>query len=330
MIADNRLGQLAAWDKGRLGVELKALKSLDLDFRIEATGFAPKAIDLRIEAGGTRAVDAAGSPSEDGRPSGRPMDRVGRDQRSRLQERAQVARAGDVRALGPHRLVCSAAAGAADFAAIRRWRDAAADGARLQSTGEPFDELARARQGPLPDRGGMLARDALFPAGRQGHAPARLGRRRSRTASSFCPKPPLTRRHPRRADHVSGGAPGRPGRRSGGRRGRRRGSNSGGRRGAGEERGASHARRFSFCAEWAVLLLLRAGYSARWSKQHSGYRPGERARKFGFMLQHCSGMVPERRRSEGLSTSGIEAECRSGRGGGIIADGGHNIIEGNA
>ncbi len=78
MIADNRLGELAAWDKGRLGVELKALKSLDLDFSLAATGFALKEIDLRIEAGRTPAGDAAGSPSKDGRPSGRPMDRVGR------------------------------------------------------------------------------------------------------------------------------------------------------------------------------------------------------------------------------------------------------------
>jgi len=32
MIADNRLGELASWDDGRLGLELEELKNLDLDF----------------------------------------------------------------------------------------------------------------------------------------------------------------------------------------------------------------------------------------------------------------------------------------------------------
>ena len=50
MIADNRLGQLAAWDEGRLAVELKALNGLDLDFSLEATGFELREIDLRIGA----------------------------------------------------------------------------------------------------------------------------------------------------------------------------------------------------------------------------------------------------------------------------------------
>jgi hypothetical protein len=154
MIADNRLGELASWDKGRLGVELKALTSLDLDFRLSATGFALKEIDLRIEAGRTPAgtVDAAGSPSKDGRPSGRPMDRVGRPPGrspggARLQG-SPAARAGDVWTLGPHRLGCGDSAGlSAIDDAIRRWQAVTGDGARLQSTGEPFDEVARARRG---------------------------------------------------------------------------------------------------------------------------------------------------------------------------------------
>ena len=50
VIADNRLGELASWDQARLGAELKELKSLDLDFGIELTGFEMSEIDLRIEA----------------------------------------------------------------------------------------------------------------------------------------------------------------------------------------------------------------------------------------------------------------------------------------
>ena len=76
MLADNRLGELASWDGGRLGVELQELKSLDLDFALEATGFELSEIELRI----------------DWRPSRRPMAR-GRDQRSRLQQSDQRAHA---------------------------------------------------------------------------------------------------------------------------------------------------------------------------------------------------------------------------------------------
>src|SRR5271157_2041213 len=48
MFADNRLGELASWDDERLGLELEELKSLDLDFSIEATGFELNEIDQRI------------------------------------------------------------------------------------------------------------------------------------------------------------------------------------------------------------------------------------------------------------------------------------------
>ena len=66
MIADNRLGELASWDDARLGLELEELKSLDLDFSIEATGFELKEIDLRIGGAVGRAGDAVQSPSKEG------------------------------------------------------------------------------------------------------------------------------------------------------------------------------------------------------------------------------------------------------------------------
>ena len=47
MIADNRLGELAAWDEARLGLELKGLKILDLDFALSATGFELGEIELQ-------------------------------------------------------------------------------------------------------------------------------------------------------------------------------------------------------------------------------------------------------------------------------------------
>jgi len=106
------------------------------------------------------------------------MDRVGRDQRSRLQGRdqrsrlqgrdrrpdARVARAGDAWILGPHRLLCGDAADAAALsaidAAIRRWQSVTGDSARLHSSGERFDEVARARRAATlpPSRGKVSLR----------------------------------------------------------------------------------------------------------------------------------------------------------------------------
>jgi hypothetical protein len=186
MIADNRLGELAAWDEARLGLELKGLKILDLDFALSATGFELGDIELRIGS-----VDAVDSPLNDGRPSGRPVDRVGRavdavddrvsrDQRSRLQGRVgrppgrspggarphgvPAARAGDAWALGPHRLVCEEDSEPASFlaidAAIRRWQSATGESARLHPKGETFASILRARGKPLARRASTPASPA--------------------------------------------------------------------------------------------------------------------------------------------------------------------------
>jgi len=48
MIADNRLTEIAGWDDRLLAQQLKELSVLDLDFRIELTGFEVAEIDLRI------------------------------------------------------------------------------------------------------------------------------------------------------------------------------------------------------------------------------------------------------------------------------------------
>src|ERR1700730_10411719 len=49
MIADNRLTEVSVWNDRLLAESLKYLATLDLDFSIEATGFAMAEIDLRIE-----------------------------------------------------------------------------------------------------------------------------------------------------------------------------------------------------------------------------------------------------------------------------------------
>ncbi len=137
MIADNRLAELASWDDRRLGLELEELKSLDLDFTIEATGFEMSEIDLRIEAErapGRRKPESQERPAPKG---------------------PAVARAGETWSLGPHRLCCGdagdpAACRAVD-AAIRRWQALTGESARLHPTGVTFDAAARSRR---PRKGG--------------------------------------------------------------------------------------------------------------------------------------------------------------------------------
>jgi ParB-like chromosome segregation protein Spo0J len=58
MIADNRLTEIASWDDRLLGEQLRELSELNLDFRLEATGFDMGEIDLLIEG-------ASGTPQPD-------------------------------------------------------------------------------------------------------------------------------------------------------------------------------------------------------------------------------------------------------------------------
>jgi ParB-like chromosome segregation protein Spo0J len=139
MIADNRLAELASWDDVRLGLELKELKTLDLDFSLSATGFTIGEIDLRIEAG---------RESGARKPKPRAAPRRG----------SAGAQPGDVWTLGSSRLICGddlddKALFALD-AAIRRWEAAAGEGARLDSSGETFAAATRAAREPLPQLAG--------------------------------------------------------------------------------------------------------------------------------------------------------------------------------
>ena len=128
MIADNRLAELASWDDRRLGVELKALKSLDLDFSIEATGFELDEIELRIDPG----IKPGGSRAPGKRPA------------AASPKVSPVAQPGDEWTLGPHRFLCgsdgrSTTLSAVD-AAIRRWQAMTGKPAHLQATGETFEQ----------------------------------------------------------------------------------------------------------------------------------------------------------------------------------------------
>lgn len=87
VIADNRLAELAGWDREILAIELQALSEMDLDFDLEITGFETAEIDLLLDEdnGGTR------DPADDIAPPA-----LG----------PAITRLGDVWQLGPHKLIC--------------------------------------------------------------------------------------------------------------------------------------------------------------------------------------------------------------------------------
>ena len=146
MIADNRLAELASWDGKRLGEELEALTSLDLDFDLSATGFEIGEIDLGIGVGAV-VDDRGGAVAPGSEPGGRAHQ--GRDRGPRHQGQP-VVRAGETWALGRHRLVCGddddESARRAAEGAIRRWQSLAGEEARLCPTGESFGKVARSRR----------------------------------------------------------------------------------------------------------------------------------------------------------------------------------------
>jgi len=88
IIADNRLAELAGWDKDLLALEFGELLNLELDFEIEVTGFATAEIDTLIDGPVPRKSDKA-DEIPDLPPDYKPVSQVG-----------------DLWQLGPHRLLC--------------------------------------------------------------------------------------------------------------------------------------------------------------------------------------------------------------------------------
>ena len=113
MIADNRISELGNWDEPALGALLLDLAELDLDFVIEATGFAMAEIDLKIEGLGEPVEEQEEIPVMSG-PS--------------------VTLPGDLWMLGKHRLLCGNALEKADWAAVM-----GGDQAALVVTDPPYN-----------------------------------------------------------------------------------------------------------------------------------------------------------------------------------------------
>jgi predicted phage terminase large subunit-like protein len=88
IIADNRLAELAGWDKEILAIELQALVDLNLD--VGLTGFEPAQVDLILDA----AQEATGAPTG-------PEDEI-----PAYAARPAASRPGDLWQLGRHLLLC--------------------------------------------------------------------------------------------------------------------------------------------------------------------------------------------------------------------------------
>ncbi|MHB8496271.1 MAG: site-specific DNA-methyltransferase [Casimicrobiaceae bacterium] len=97
MLADNRLTDNSSWDEGLLAQSLKDLAELDLDFRLDATGFEMAEIDLRIEQ-----LDAVDTETDEAVELPGP-------------NAVAISKAGDLWCLGPHRLLCGNALQSADY-----------------------------------------------------------------------------------------------------------------------------------------------------------------------------------------------------------------------
>lgn len=85
VIADNRLAELATWDKDILARELRFLS--DMNFDVELTFFSTAEIDMILDSSGEAKPDAADEIPDV--PQGTP-----------------IARVGDIWTLGRHRIIC--------------------------------------------------------------------------------------------------------------------------------------------------------------------------------------------------------------------------------
>jgi DNA modification methylase len=98
VIADNRLAELAGWDRETLAIELQNLTISDISFNVAITGFETPEIDLLIEE-----LDTPGSEDD--------ADQVP----ERDSAKPPVTASGDLWQLGRHRLLCADATKPASF-----------------------------------------------------------------------------------------------------------------------------------------------------------------------------------------------------------------------
>lgn len=99
VIADNRLAELAGWDREILKIEFLVLAEMDLDFDLEITGFETAELDLLLDDD----IGAVDDPADD-----TPEPEAG----------PSVTQPGDIWHCGSHRLICGDARDQATYAAL--------------------------------------------------------------------------------------------------------------------------------------------------------------------------------------------------------------------
>lgn len=116
VIADNRLAELAGWDREILRIELQGLAELDLGFDMEITGFDTTALDLLLDDD----IDAAAPDPADEIPPPEPGP--------------AITRPGDIWLMGDHRLLCGDARDSSDIERLM-----AGETARMVFTDPPYN-----------------------------------------------------------------------------------------------------------------------------------------------------------------------------------------------
>lgn len=115
VIADNRLAELAGWDRDILTIELQSLADMELDFELEITRFETAELDLLLD----------GDFGDDDDPG---------DVVPETLEAAPATRLGDVWLLGDHRLICGDAQLSETYAILMQ-----DDQARMVFTDPPYN-----------------------------------------------------------------------------------------------------------------------------------------------------------------------------------------------
>jgi hypothetical protein len=131
-IADNRLAELAGWDRDTLAIELQGL--IELDFAVEVTGFEMGEIELILQDKDEGENESAGPEAKNRKANSGPV----------------VSRHGDEWLLGAHRVVCGEAREASAYAAVdvavRRWQTFTGQSATLAGSGQTFKEIEQQRR----------------------------------------------------------------------------------------------------------------------------------------------------------------------------------------
>ena len=134
VLADNRLAELAGWDRDTLAIELQGL--IELDFDVEVTGFDMGEIELILH-------------DEEEDEGGKEKTGAGEDTAKSTCSPA-VSRRGDVWLLGAHQLTCGdlpdEGGYAAVDAAIRHWQKSTGISATLAGCGQTFKAIAQKRR----------------------------------------------------------------------------------------------------------------------------------------------------------------------------------------